>query len=99
MIFSTQEVKNEVIERIEKILHNGNNYSKKEFEIIINKIMIDIEKREKNKDVVYKLDKPKKKQLSSYNIFIKEKVPILQGTSIDRFKYASKLWNEKKEQK
>jgi uncharacterized membrane-anchored protein len=100
MIFISQVVKNEIIERIEKILHNGDKYSKKEFEVIINKIMLDIEKREKNKNVVYELDKPiKKKQLSSYNLFIKEQVPTLQGTSIERFKYASKLWNEKKEQK
>jgi uncharacterized membrane-anchored protein len=95
MIFSTKEVKNEIVERMEKILTNSEKYTKKEYETFIKKIIIDIEKREKNRESSVinddcKIEKPKKKQLSSYN---------LQGTSIDRFKTASQMWNEKKEKK
>jgi|688.fasta_scaffold989350_2 uncharacterized membrane-anchored protein len=104
MIFSTKEVKNEIVERMEKILTNSEKYTKKEYETFIKKIIIDIEKREKNRESSVinddcKIEKPKKKQLSSYNLFIKEHIPILQGTSIDRFKTASQMWNEKKEKK
>ena len=98
MLFSTEEVKNELLERIEKILNSDNQYSKMEFEIIVKKILTDIEKRHKNKHLTIpdNHDKPKK-PLSSYNLFIKQTIPNLTGTSVDRFKIACQMWKDLKD--
>jgi hypothetical protein len=99
MVLLSKEVKGEILERIENILNSNTEYSRVEFETIINKIVIDIEKRQKNTRVAdSKIDK-KTKPLSSYNLFIKEQIPILKGTSIERFRCASQLWKEQKDKK
>jgi len=100
MVFVSQEVKNEILDRMEKILNTGDDYSKNEFETIIKKILIDVEKRQKNKlSIKSSIIEKTKKPLSSYNLFIKEQIPLLQGTSIDRFRNASQLWKEQKDKK
>lgn len=95
MVYTTIEDKNEIISRIKKVLDVDSDYSKVEFEAIVRKILIDVEKRQ-NKiiDEVQVEEGKKKKPLSAYNIFIKEQIPLLKGTSVDRFRHASKLWKQ-----
>ena len=100
MTYFTIEDKNEIISRIGKVLNADNDYSKVELESIIKRILNDVEKRQNRQMREIQINEIKtRKPLTEYNIFMKEQIPLLKGTSVDRFKVASRLWKEKKDKK
>jgi hypothetical protein len=100
MTYFTIDDKNEIISRIGKVLNADNDYSKVELESIIKKILNDVERRQNRQNDEIRTNEGKnKKPLSAYNIFIKEQIPLLKGTSVDRFRCASRLWKEQKDKK
>ncbi len=91
------ELKEEFINRVELILERED-LSEIEKKSIIGKLFIDFEKR--NKTHLSKLILPpikEKRQLTDYNIFIKDKMIELKGEVVPsklRFKTASSMWKK-----
>jgi len=93
------ELKVEFISRIETILNRGD-LTENEMKETIGKLFVDFEKR--NKAHLSKLVVPPlkaKRQPTAYNLFIKEKMNVLEGEVVPsklRFKTASSLWKKDK---
>jgi len=91
------ELKDEFLVRVETIL-NREDLTYIEKKSIIGKLFIDFEKR--NKSQLSKLILPpikEKRQLTDYNIFIKDKMNELKGEVVPsklRFKTASSMWKK-----
>lgn len=93
----SEELKKEFLERIETILDNDDlsNYDKKS---VIGKLFIDFEKRNKSiisNNIICPIKQ--KRNPTTYNIFIKEKMKELKEDVIQskfRFKKASNLWKK-----
>lgn len=93
------DLKIEFLNRVETIL-NRDDLTEKEMIDVVGKLFVDFEKR--NKSHLSKLFVPppkEKRKPTAYNLFIKEKMGVLEDEIIPskvRFKTASSLWKKNK---